>query len=258
MIKIATWNVNSIKVRLPHVLDWLERQRPDILALQEIKIPNDRFPKAKIEAAGYNVIYSGQKTYNGVALISKKTPKDIITDLPKMNDPQRRVLVATIDNFRVLNLYVPNGEAVGADKYFYKLEWLEKLLLFVKQQLKNHSKFIVLGDFNIAPEDRDVYDPSLWEGRILVSEPEREALKKLLKLGFHDAFRLFDQPEKNFSFWDYRLNAFRRNMGLRLDLILISNALVKHCKRCIIDKIPRGLERPSDHTPVIIYLEDAL
>jgi exodeoxyribonuclease III len=252
MFKIATWNVNSLRVRLPQVLDWVAKHKPDVLALQETKVTDDKFPGLEIEAAGYKVVYSGQKTYNGVAVLSREKACDIVTDLPGIDDPQRRVLGVTVGDLRILNLYVPNGSEVDSDKYKYKLDWLEKLQAYVKQQLSVYPKLIVLGDFNIAPDDRDVYDPKVWAGHILVSEPEREALRKLLKVGLTDSFRLFNDEAGHYSWWDYRMAAFPRDRGLRLDLILVSEVLVKQVKKVVIDKEPRGLDRPSDHTPVVI------
>jgi len=251
MFKIATWNVNSLRVRLPQVLDWLQAQQPDVLALQETKTPDEEFPLADFEAIGYHAAFAGQRTYNGVALLSRLPATEQITDLPGLDDPQRRVLGATLGRLRTLNLYVPNGQTVGADKYLYKLDWLDKLADYLGTQLSSHPEYIVLGDFNIAPEDRDVYDPAAWAGKVLCSEPERAALRRLLTLGLHDAFRLFEQPEGSFSWWDYRAAAFRRNWGLRIDLILISPALAENCTACWVDKAPRRLERPSDHTPVV-------
>jgi exodeoxyribonuclease-3 len=250
-MKIATWNVNSLKVRLPHVLDWLAASEADVLCLQETKLTDENFPEAEIEAAGYHVIYSGQKTYNGVAIISKQEASNVITDVPGLDDPQRRILGATIGGVRVLNLYVVNGQEVGSEKYAHKLFWLEKVTDHIREQLAQHERFVVVGDFNIAPDDRDVHDPEAWHERILCSTPERGALKKILALGLSDTFRLFDQEEKSFSWWDYRAAAFRRNMGLRIDLVLTSKTLSDACTACYIDKEPRRLERPSDHTPVI-------
>lgn len=249
--KIATWNVNSLRVRLPQVVEWLSSVRPDVLALQETKVPDADFPVSDFEAIGYKVAFSGQKTYNGMAVVSKQPGKDIITDLPGLVDPQRRVLAITLGDIRVLNLYVPNGESVESEKYRYKLDWLEKLTLFLGKELIAHPNLIVLGDFNIAPEDRDVHDPAEWEGHVLCSEPEREAFQGLLRQGLSDCFRLHTQPEKSFSWWDYRLNAFKRNRGLRIDHILASAQLAASCTQCDIDKIPRSAERPSDHAPVI-------
>jgi len=253
MLKIATWNVNSLRVRLPHVLEWLQTSQVDLLALQETKTVDENFPLEEINAAGYQAIFSGQKTYNGVAILSRcpDAPEDIVTDIPGLEDAQRRVLGATYGNIRLLNLYVPNGSEVGSEKYAYKLDWLDKLEKYVEQQLKMYEYFVVVGDFNIAPEDRDVHDPAAWEGSVLVSDKERAALKRLLDLGTIDTFRLFEQEEKSFSWWDYRAAAFRRNHGLRIDLVLASKALAEKCRACSIDKTPRKLERPSDHVPVI-------
>lgn len=250
-MKIATWNVNSLKVRLPHVLQWVAEAKPDVLALQETKCVDEAFPLAEIEEAGYRVLYSGQHTYNGVAILSKTEGSDVVKSIPDLDDHQRRMLAATYDGIRVLNLYVPNGEAVASPKYEYKLNWLKKLTSYVGEELKRHPRLVVLGDFNIAPEDRDVHDPRLWEGKVLFSEPERTALRDVLAVGLDDSFRLFNQEACQFSWWDYRMNAFRRNMGLRIDHILISAALRPHCTACRIDKTPRTWERPSDHTPVI-------
>ena len=249
-IKMATWNVNSLKARLDHVLQWLQDKQPDILCLQELKMTNENFPLAAINAAGYQVVFSGQKTYNGVAILSRDALTDIVVDLPNYTDPQRRVLAATINNIRVLNLYVPNGSSVDSDKYIYKLAWLESLHSFVQTQLEQYENLVVLGDFNIAPEDRDVYNPIAWKGQVLVSQPERAVLQKLFDLGLVDTFRMFHQDQQ-FSWWDYRQAAFRRNMGLRIDHILASTAFAKNCVSTEIDKAPRKWERPSDHAPVI-------
>jgi exodeoxyribonuclease-3 len=250
-MKVATWNVNSLKVRLPQVLDWLVAAQPDILCLQETKLTDENFPREDIEAAGFRVAYAGQKTYNGVAILSKGQANDTLTDIPGLDDPQRRILAATIDGVRVLNLYVVNGQEVGSEKYAWKLEWLERVTDYIQEQLKQHPRFVVLGDFNIAPEDRDVHDPEAWHERILCSTPEREALQRITDLGLVDTFRLFQQEDASFSWWDYRAAAFRRNNGLRIDLILASPGLVERCLACRIDKEPRGLERPSDHAPVL-------
>ncbi len=256
MTTIATWNVNSLNVRLPQVLDWLKAESPDILALQETKLTDDKFPRADIEAAGYRVLCSGQKTYNGVALLTRRPATDPVTDIPGLNDPQRRVLAATIGGLRVVDLYVPNGESVESDKYRYKLDWLAKLTAWLRSELKAHPQLVVLGDFNIAPEPRDVHDPKAWEGSVLCSEPERAAFQQLLQLGLQDSFRLFEQPEKSFSWWDYRMQAFRRKHGLRIDHILVSAALAARCTACRIDIAPRTNERPSDHAPVIATFRD--
>lgn len=250
-MKITSWNVNSLGVRLPQVLAWLKIESPDFLALQETKLPDEKFPSADIEQAGYRAVYSGQRTYNGVALLSRTPATDVMTDIPGLADPQRRVLAASFGELRVINLYVPNGESVESDKYRYKLDWLAKLAGWLHDQLDRHPQLVVLGDFNIAPEARDVHDPKSWEGSVLCSEPERAAFRRLLDLGLRDTFRLFDQPEKSFSWWDYRMQAFRRNHGLRIDHILASPALCGTCAASHIDKGPRNHERPSDHAPVI-------
>ncbi len=249
--KIATWNVNSLNVRLPQVLDWLRDRQPDILALQETKLIDPDFPTLDIANAGYRAVFSGQKTYNGVAILSRLPAGDIATDLPGLDDPQRRVLGATVDKVRVLNLYVPNGQAVGSDKYAYKLAWLEKLTGWLRDELARHPRLVMLGDFNIAPEDRDVHDPAAWAGQVLCSDPERAAFRRFLDLGLKDAFRLFPQEDRAFSWWDYRAAAFRRNLGLRIDHILVSPALAAVCTACQVDKAPRRLERPSDHALVV-------
>lgn len=250
-MKIATWNVNSLRVRLPQVLQWLQHERPDLLALQETKLTDDQFPETDCVAAGYHVVFSGQKTYNGVAILSRAPVTDVVTDIPGLDDPQRRVLAATCGETRLINLYVPNGESVESDKYRYKLDWLDKLTAWLKTELRQHAKLAVVGDFNIAPADADVHDPEAWRGSVLFSDPEHAAFQRLLDLGLCDSFRRFDQPEKSFTWWDYRMNAFRRNLGLRIDHILASDALCDACTGCTIDKVPRGWERPSDHAPVI-------
>lgn len=250
-MKIATWNINSLRVRLPHVLQWLEHARPDVLALQETKLPDPDFPIAEINQAGYECVFNGQKTYNGVAILSRKATTNIITDLPDLNDIQRRVLGVTLGDIRILNLYIPNGESVTSEKYSYKLNWLKYLDRFLQNEIKNHNKFIILGDFNIAPAENDVHDPGFFEGQVLFSEQERGAFRSILELGFKDCFRLHAQPDKSFSWWDYRMNSFKRNMGLRIDHILASSFLADQCHRCYIDKEPRGWERPADHAPVI-------
>ena len=255
MFKIATWNVNSLKVRLPQVLEWLAAYQPDVLALQEIKIPNELFPSMEFEAIGYNTAYSGQKTYNGVAVISKDKPVDIVTDFPAFDDPQRRVLATTIGDVRVINVYVPNGQSLDSDKYQYKLTWFARLNRYVEEQLKSYKKLIVLGDFNIAPSDLDIYDPKAWEGHVLVSDKERAALQGLLNLGLSDAHRLLDKKTPGYSWWDYRMAGFRRNLGIRLDLLLISDVLAETLQYCEVDKEPRKAERPSDHTPVVAVFD---
>ncbi len=251
MFKVASWNVNSLKVRLPHVLGWLEQVKPDVLGLQETKLIDENFPLAAIEEAGYQVSFAGQKTYNGVALLAKQPIAEVVTDLPDFNDPQRRVLAATVDGVRILNLYAPNGSSVGSEKYQYKLAWLQALQAYTKQQLAQYEQVVLMGDFNIAPEDRDVHDPAEWVGSVLVSEPERQALQNLLALGLSDTFRLQHEEAGEFSWWDYRQAAFRRNRGLRIDLILANQAMASRCQLADIDVTPRRLERPSDHAPVL-------
>lgn len=258
MLKLASWNVNSLNVRLSQVLAWLESSQVDILALQETKLTDDKFPVEAFRAAGYHVVYSGQKTYNGVALISRHPIEDVVTDVPDFIDPQRRILAATIAGIRVINLYVPNGAAVDSDKYQYKLSWLEHVTGFIEQQLTDFKRVAVVGDFNIAPDDRDVHDPIEWEGCVLVSPLERAAFSSLLGLGLHDSFRNVAQDEGLFSWWDYRAAGFRRNRGLRIDLILLSDALNAHCLMSVIDKEPRRSERPSDHAPVWVTLDICL
>ena len=254
-MKIATWNVNSLKVRLPQVLDWMHEHRPDVVALQETKTTDDKFPAAAIAEAGYAVVYAGQKTYNGVAIVSRETAGEVLTDIEGLADPDRRILAATVDGVRVINLYVVNGREVGSEKYAYKLHWLEAVTGFVRAELRRFERVVVLGDFNIAPEDRDVHDPEAWHEKILCSTPERDALGRLLDLGLRDTFRLFEQEEKSFSWWDYRAAGFRRNLGLRIDLILASGEMARRCRECSIDVAPRRLPRPSDHTPVVATFE---
>lgn len=250
-MKIATWNVNSMNVRQPHVVEWLQAHEPDVLVLQELKQITEKFPVDDIKAIGYHSIASGQKTYNGVAVISKTPATEPITDFPDLDDPQRRILASTIADVRIVNLYVPNGAQVGSEKYRYKLGWLAALRNFLELELRRHKKLVVLGDFNIAPADEDVYDPQKWGEAILCSPPERKALAQLMDLGLTDVFRKFDQPEQAFSWWDYRAAGFRRNAGLRIDLILGNAAMTECCTASYIDKEPRTWERPSDHAPVV-------
>jgi len=250
-MKIATWNVNSLKVRLPHVLQWLAQEQPDVLALQETKTEDTSFPATDLEAAGYRVVYSGQKTYNGVAVLSRQPAADPVTDIPGLDDPQRRILAVTVDGWRVVDLYVHNGSEVGSEKYGYKLDWLGKVRDWLHAESQKHPRLVVLGDFNIAPDDRDVYDPKAWHEKILCSTPEREAFRGLLGLGLSDTFRQFEQPEKSYTWWDYRMNGFKRNMGLRIDHILASEGIRQDCRVCRVDTAHRALERPSDHAPVV-------
>lgn len=250
-MRIASWNVNSLRVRLPQVLQWLEDNPVDVLALQETKTQDPEFPTQEINDAGYHVVFSGQKTYNGVAILANSPITDPVTDITSLDDPQRRILAATIDNVRIINLYVVNGSEVGSEKYQYKLEWLEKVTAHIKKELKDNKKVVVLGDFNIAPKDVDVHDPEAWQGKILCSADERAAYTKLCDLGFTDTFRLFEQEPALFSWWDYRGGGYRRNHGLRIDLILASEVMKKKCIRSMVDKTPRSWERPSDHAPVV-------
>lgn len=253
-MKLATWNVNSLRVRLPQALDWLAARHPDVLCLQETKMEDSAFPFAELATAGYRAIHSGQKTYNGVAILTRSEPADVVRDIPGFDDPQKRVIAATVDGVRVVCAYFPNGQAVGSEKFEYKLKWLSALQAWLAGEMSRHAELALLGDFNIAPDDRDVHDPVAWKDQILCSEPEREAFRRLVDLGLADAFRLFDQPEKIFSWWDYRMMGFRRNLGLRIDHILLSPSLAARCRSCSVDKEPRKLERPSDHAPVVAEL----
>jgi exodeoxyribonuclease-3 len=255
-MKIASWNVNSLKVRLPHLRDWLASANPDVVALQETKTEDAKFPTDEIAALGYQCVFSGQKTYNGVALLAREAPRDIVTDIPGLDDPQRRILIGTVGDVRVANLYVVNGQEVGSEKYQYKLRWLARVREFLAAEMQKHPNLVVLGDFNVAPDDRDVHDPAAWHEQILCSTPERTALKSILNAGLHDSFRLFENNGGHFSWWDYRQGAFRRNLGLRIDLILASDALRARCRASTIDRTPRTWERASDHTPVLLELSD--
>jgi exodeoxyribonuclease-3 len=255
MMRIATWNVNSLRVRLPQVARWLESERPDVLAMQETKVADPEFPAAEFAELGYQVIYSGQKTYNGVAIASRAEPTAIVNVLPGFDDLQRRLLQATIGGVTLLNLYVPNGSEVGSDKYQYKLEWLRRLHAHVAALAEDGARLLLLGDFNIAPADIDVHDPAAWAGQVLCSEPEREQFRLLLQLGFTDCLRKLDSAPGRFTWWDYRVGAFPRNLGLRIDHLLASAALAPLCRSCRIDTAPRGWERPSDHAPVIAEFE---
>ncbi|MBS0308142.1 MAG: exodeoxyribonuclease III [Proteobacteria bacterium] len=254
-MKIATWNVNSLKVRLPHVLQWLAENPVDVLGLQETKMTDDKFPVAEIEAAGYQVAFSGQKTYNGVALLARHPIADVVKNNPHYADEQQRLIAGTVNGVRVICAYIPNGQALDSDKYQYKLKWLAGLQTWLTEEVQAHPQLALVGDYNIAPDDRDVHDPVVWQDGVLVSAPERDAFHRMLGLGFKDAFRLFEQPEKLFSWWDYRQMAFRRNMGLRIDHILLSAPLAQRCSACVIDKTPRKWEQPSDHTPVVATVD---
>ena len=253
-VKLATWNVNSLNVRLSHVLDWLRDNPIDVLCLQETKQEDSKFPYIELKEAGYLAIHNGQKTYNGVAILSKHEMTEIEHGIAGFEDEQKRVISATINGVRIICVYIVNGQAVDSEKYEYKMRWLEALHNWLAKELIRFPKLILLGDYNIAPEDRDCHDPTAWLGQILVSPAEREAFQKLLQLGLHDSFRLFEQTDKSFSWWDYRMMGFRRNFGMRIDHILVSDALKSACISAMIDKTPRKLERPSDHTPVILEL----
>jgi exodeoxyribonuclease III len=261
-MKIASWNVNSLNVRLPHLRAWLADAGPDVVALQETKTEDAKFPADALAELGYSSVFSGQKTYNGVALLSRQPAHDVLTDIPGLDDRQRRILIASIGDpargpghtWRVVNLYVVNGQSVGSEKYAYKLDWLARVHEFLAAELQRFPQMIVLGDFNIAPDDRDVHDPELWHEQVLCSTPERAALQRLTALGLHDSLRLFEPDGGRYSWWDYRQGAFRRNRGLRIDLILVSEALRGQCRAAAIDHATRGWERPSDHAPVILEL----
>jgi exodeoxyribonuclease-3 len=246
---------------LPHLHDWLPLAAPDVVALQETKVEDAKYPVATLAALGYASVFSGQKTYNGMALLTRSPVRDVITDIPGLDDPQRRILIASVDDpaspggvLRVVNLYVVNGQAVGTEKYAYKLDWLAKVRDFLAAELQRFPQMIVLGDFNIAPDDRDVHDPAAWHEQILCSTAERAALARLTALGLHDSLRLFETNGGHYSWWDYRQGAFRRNLGLRIDLILVSEALRARCRGAAIDRVPRKWERASDHTPVTLEL----
>lgn len=253
-MKLATWNVNSLAVRLPQLLDWLSANPVDAIVLQETKLSDDKFPHAEIEAAGYAVKWFGQKTYNGVALVSRSEAGDIVRNIPGFDDAQARVIAGTVDGVRVVGAYFPNGQAPDSDKFAYKMRWLQALRDWVHDELQRHAQLVLLGDFNIAPDDRDVHDPVAWAGQIHCTPEERGHFQGLVDLGLVDAFRLFEQPPKSWSWWDYRNLAFRKNQGLRIDHILVSQALQPRVTACSIDKAPRRNERPSDHAPVLLTL----
>ena len=254
-MKIATWNVNSLSVRLPQLLDWLREQQPEIVVLQETKLVDARFPHAELLAAGWHAQCFGQPTYNGVALLSRTPAQDVQRNLPQLQDPQARLIAATVEGLRVVGAYFPNGQEPGSDKFAYKMDWLQALESWLEQELATHAQLVLLGDLNVAPEDRDVYDPEAWRGKIHCTDEERGHFRKLLQLGLVDAFRLFEQPEKSWSWWDYRNMAFRRNQGLRIDHILVCEALRARVRACAIDRAPRRNERPSDHAPVYAELD---
>jgi len=254
-MKLVSWNVNSLKVRLPQLLDFLAMRAPDVVCVQETKLTDENFPFEALEAAGFQAVHTGQKTYNGVALLARAPMTEVTTGIPGLADEQRRVIAATVAGVRVVCAYCPNGQSLDSDKYAYKLAWFDALTGWLAGELQRYPRLALLGDFNIAPEDRDVHDPEAWKGSVLVSDAERARFKALLALGLEDSFRLFEQPEKAFSWWDYRMMAFRRNHGLRIDHILLSQPLARACTGATIDRDMRRLERPSDHAPVIAEVD---
>ena len=254
-MKLATWNVNSLGVRLPQVLDWLALQQPEVLVLQETKLTDDKFPQAELTAAGWHSVWFGQKTYNGVALLARTEPVDVVRNIPGFDDPQARVIAATVNGVRVVGAYFPNGQAPDSDKFVYKMAWLAALHGWLRDELTRHPKLVLMGDYNIAPEDRDVCDPVAWAGQIHCTDQERGHFEALVGLGLTDAYRLFEQAPRTWSWWDYRNLAFRKNQGLRIDHILVSTALKGRVEACVIDKLPRKNERPSDHAPVVLTLD---
>jgi len=254
-MKIATWNINSLGVRLPQVLAWLQATQPDVLGLQELKLSDDKFPLQEFQDAGYHAVFHGQKTYNGVALLSREPLSEVVRNNPRFADEHARIIAGNLGPLRLINGYFPNGQAPGSDKFAYKLRWLEGLRDWVGEELAAHPQLLLMGDFNIAPEDRDVHDPVAWAGQIHCTPEERAHFQQLVALGLHDAFRLFEQPPKLYSWWDYRMLAFRKNQGLRIDHILVSEPLKPRVKACHIDKQPRKNERPSDHAPVMVEID---
>ncbi len=252
-MRIATWNVNSVRARLDHLLAWLAAERPDVVCLQETKVVDADFPHGPLAGAGYRAEFSGQKSYNGVAVLARGDlePVDPVRELPGDDDPQRRYLAVTVGGVRVINVYVPNGSEVGSDKYAYKLAWLARLAAHVGVEAVAYPRLLLTGDFNIAPADLDVHDPELWRDRILCSGPERDAYRAIEAHGLVDLFRRLHPDDPGFSWWDYRMNAFRRDRGLRIDLVLVSEALASRARACRVDRTPRGWEKPSDHAPVV-------
>jgi len=254
-MRLATWNVNSLGVRLPQLLDWLSLHQPDVLVLQETKLTDDKFPQADIAAAGWHSVWHGQKTYNGVALLSRSPATATVKNIPGFDDAQARVIAATVGDLRVIGAYFPNGQAPDSEKFVYKMAWLDALHEWLRRELAEHPRLVLMGDYNIAPEDRDVFDPVAMAGQIHCTDPERSHFQALLDLGLVDAFRLFDQPPRIWSWWDYRNLAFRKNQGLRIDHILVSQALRSQVTGCVVDKPTRKNERPSDHAPVIVEIK---
>jgi exodeoxyribonuclease-3 len=253
-LKLATWNVNSLAVRLPQLLEWLAAHPVDAIALQETKLTDDKFPHAELLAAGWQAQWHGQRTYNGVALLSRAPATAVVKNIPGFDDDQARVIAGTLGDLRVIGAYFPNGQAPGTDKFAYKMRWMEALRDWLARELSEHTRLVLMGDFNVAPEDRDVYDPVAWAGQIHCTDEERAHFRALQEIGLVDAFRLFEQPPKSWTWWDYRNLAFRKNQGLRIDHILVSPALRPQVSACEIDKAPRRNERPSDHAPVVLTL----
>jgi exodeoxyribonuclease III len=254
-MKIASWNVNSLNVRLPHLQEWLRMREMDVIALQETKLEDSKFPDDALLELGYRSVFAGQKTYNGVAILSRESARDVQMGIPGFEDEQKRVIAATVGDLRIIDLYVVNGQDVGTEKYDYKLRWLDAVHGWLSEEIQRYPNVVVLGDFNIAPQDRDTHDPKVWnDDCILTSTAERAALKRLMDLGLHDSFRLHNNEDGQFSWWDYRAAGFRRNLGLRIDLVLISDALRSACKGAGIDREPRTWDRPSDHAPVWVEL----
>jgi exodeoxyribonuclease III len=257
-LKLATWNINSLAVRLPQLLEWLAANPVDAIVLQETKLIDERFPQAELAAAGWQAVWHGQPTYNGVALLAREQPTDVMRNIPGFDDGQARVIAATVAGVRLINGYFPNGQSPDSPKFVYKMRWQDALHDWVRDELARHPALVLMGDFNVAPEDRDVHDPVAWAGQIHCTPEERAQFRRLLDLGLVDAFRLFEQPPKSWSWWDYRNLAFRRNQGLRIDHILVSEALRARVRGCVIDKLPRRNERPSDHAPVVVELGTAV
>ena len=253
-MKLAAWNVNSLNVRLPHVVEWLKTHKPDALCLQELKMEDAKFPLEAFDDIGYHAVFNGQKTYNGVAILSRARPEDVRKDIAGFEDHQKRVIAATIEGVRVVCVYIPNGQTVDSEKYQYKLQWLAALQNYMREAVDIYGDVALLGDYNIAPDNRDVYDPKAWEGQVLCSALERDAFRGLVGLGLVDSFRLFDQAEKSYSWWDYRMNGFKRNLGLRIDHVLLTPGIAARCTASVIDVEPRKLERPSDHAPVFVEI----
>jgi len=253
-MRLVTWNVNSLRVRQERIEGWLAEAEPDVVCMQETKLADDAWPALSFKALGYESAHYGQGQWNGVAILSRRSLGDVVEGIPGFADEQKRVIAATVHGMRVVCVYCPNGQAVGSDKYEYKLRWFAALRDYLSAELQNHPRLAVAGDFNVAPEDRDVHDPKAWEGQVHVSVPERAAWRALLALGLKDSFRLFEQPEKVYSWWDYRMMGFRRNAGLRIDHVLLSEELAQTCTSSTVDKAPRKLERPSDHAPALAEL----